>query len=1094
MPSKTSGTLTIYTQVDTTGVTKGLNGISKMINNISNSLRFAFGIAGFLALGKSAIDAASDLQEYQNVADVTFGKLVYKLKDFNKIALESYGMSELMATQAASGFMAMGNAAGLGKEESSEMAIELTKLVGDFASFYNLSHERARTALAAVYTGETETLKQYGTMLQEVNLQQYENEYGLGRSVKTMSAAEKAQLRYNYILHVNKDVIGDFVRTQENWANQVRVLGERFKQLLITIGNGLVTVLTPFVKVMNDLITATIKFANTVGDALTMIFGIEWQDLTTQYDGIADSSDTAADAQDKLADSTEKATKAAKKALQPWDKLNIIQTESADSVSTNTNIDTGDMEDGSSALEQTTQKIWSSIDTLYELGEYLGKTLQNILDNIDWMSAYQSASDFGTGLAEFLNGLISPETFGSVGTTIAGALNVAINSALALFQEFDFTGLGDSLAQAVNDFFATFDFTKCAAAINSFVLGIRDALITFLNNVKWSDVLNGIGDFIKELKIETVAVTVLAFTFPKLIKTLTTALAAAVAGQTIKLGLAKVVVTLASGGLLDTTDLLGRLLDTFALVKGGAAKSFGEAFSVMFPGITKALLKITKAVTKVGTGVSKVFTSVGAGITKVVAGVKSVITSISSFIAPIASTIAGVLAIIGGAVLSIFNFVTMLIDGFSWLNEILMVIGAAIAAVGAVILGAPAAIAAAVAAIVAAVMTAVVVIKDNWTAVCEFFSGIVSAIGQFFVGLWNGIVSIFTTLAEWFNINVITPVATIFEGLVTRLGQFFEGCWLIIQAVWIVVSDWFNTYVITPIADFFSYLGGVISSALSTAWDTIVGVWNSVSTWFNTYVIQPVSKFFADLGNSIKTIWNNACKAIKNTWESISSWFDSTIIKPLGKLFTDIGTTISNAFSSAWSTIKGVWNGVSSWFDTTVVQPVVKIWKDATNKIAGFFSDLWKGIATGVTNAMNAVITTIEGCINWIIGAINGILSGFNEVASWAAGVVGQNYGGVDLIPKVKLKKLSVPKLATGAVIPPNKEFMAILGDQKHGTNIEAPLDTIKQALAEVLAQTSGTSDSGDIVINIDGREVFRAVRKQDRDYANRHGQSAFVY
>ena len=140
---------------------------------------------------------------------------------------------------------------------------------------------------------------------------------------------------------------------------------------------------------------------------------------------------------------------------------------------------------------------------------------------------------------------------------------------------------------------------------------------------------------------------------------------------------------------------------------------------------------------------------------------------------------------------------------------------------------------------------------------------------------------------------------------------------------------------------------------------------------------------------------------------------------------------------------------------------------------------------------MNAVIGGIESAINKIVGGINKIIGGFNKVVSWAAKVAGVNWGGVDLVPKVSISR--IPQLAKGAVIPPNKEFLAILGDQKHGTNIEAPLDTIKQAVAEVLAQR-GTGDSGDIIIQIDGNEVFRVVRRKDKEYADRTGSSAFAY
>jgi hypothetical protein len=87
------------------------------------------------------------------------------------------------------------------------------------------------------------------------------------------------------------------------------------------------------------------------------------------------------------------------------------------------------------------------------------------------------------------------------------------------------------------------------------------------------------------------------------------------------------------------------------------------------------------------------------------------------------------------------------------------------------------------------------------------------------------------------------------------------------------------------------------------------------------------------------------------------------------------------------------------------------------------------------------------------------------------------------------MQSVNIPRLATGAVIPPNKPFMAMLGDQKSGTNVEAPLSTIKQAVAETISGLNlNSSDSGDIVIQIDGYEVFRAMRNQSDLFRNSTG------
>ena len=116
--------------------------------------------------------------------------------------------------------------------------------------------------------------------------------------------------------------------------------------------------------------------------------------------------------------------------------------------------------------ESLWEKYTSSIDSLYERGDYIGDTLTQAMNDIDWDSVYQSASNFGSGLASFLNGLISPELFGAVGTTIAGALNTALHGLDSFGETFDWEDFGNSIATGINNFFATFDFALLADTLN----------------------------------------------------------------------------------------------------------------------------------------------------------------------------------------------------------------------------------------------------------------------------------------------------------------------------------------------------------------------------------------------------------------------------------------------------------------------------------------------------------------------------------------------------------------------------------------------------------------------------------------------------
>ena len=112
--------------------------------------------------------------------------------------------------------------------------------------------------------------------------------------------------------------------------------------------------------------------------------------------------------------------------------------------------------------------------------------------------------------------------------------------------------------------------------------------------------------------------------------------------------------------------------------------------------------------------------------------------------------------------------------------------------------------------------------------------------------------------------------------------------------------------------------------------------------------------------------------------------------------------------------------------------------------------------------------------MNWIIDKINEFVSGLSKIVTAVGDVIGLDLS-IPKIPKVK-----IPRLAQGAVIPPNKQFLAVLGDQKQGTNIEAPLQTIVDAFNIALAQNGGTvSGNAEVILEIDGREFGRAVVEQ---------------
>ena len=225
----------------------------------------------------------------------------------------------------ASTFMAMGNGMGISADMGKKMAKTLTGLAGDMASFYNVSQDVAQTALNSIYTGETESLKKFGVVMTEANLQQYAYSKGITKQVSAMSQLEKVYLRYSYVLNSTKNAQGDFARTSGSWANQMRLLKEQFSQLLGILGKGLISVLKPIVKALNTMLASLISIVNSMSKAFggkgiektasTVSSSVE--DMNSQVDDTAGGFDQA-----------NKEAKKLERTLAGFDELNVLDAPS----------------------------------------------------------------------------------------------------------------------------------------------------------------------------------------------------------------------------------------------------------------------------------------------------------------------------------------------------------------------------------------------------------------------------------------------------------------------------------------------------------------------------------------------------------------------------------------------------------------------------------------------------------------------------------------------------------------------------------------------------------------------------------------------
>lgn len=239
---------------------KRMESISSKAKSIGDKLSgigtaLTVGVTTPLAVaGKSMVDAASDFDENMNKISVAFGDSADDVKAWADTATESFGLSMNQALEATSLFGDMATSMGISQSEAASMSTSLAGLAGDMASFKNIGIDEAMTALNGVFTGETESLKQLGIVMTEVNLQEFAD--GLGLVYDDMTQAEKVQLRYNYVMAMSKNAIGDYARTSDGTANSMRTFQASVENLAITLGQNLLPIVTPIIQKATEMVNA----------------------------------------------------------------------------------------------------------------------------------------------------------------------------------------------------------------------------------------------------------------------------------------------------------------------------------------------------------------------------------------------------------------------------------------------------------------------------------------------------------------------------------------------------------------------------------------------------------------------------------------------------------------------------------------------------------------------------------------------------------------------------------------------------------------------------------------------------------------------
>lgn len=395
--------------------------------------------------------------------------------------------------------------------------------------------------------------------------------------------------------------------------------------------------------------------------------------------------------------------------------------------------------------------------------------------------------------------------------------------------------------------------------------------------------------------------------------------------------------------------------------------------------------------------------------------------------------------------------------------------------------------------------------------IASLFTDSLSTIGGLALAAAGGFALVYFWLDAWNNgidlenfLGMLGGLAALAGGLAIAFGPIAAGIALVagglamlVVGIKDVIENGFNLEnTLTIIAGLFA--AGLGISLLTGSWiplliAAIVGILVALVSFTGhgeelinglKDVVEGFGKFFKgvftgdlklaaegakQIWAGLKQAWNAIVNSIKDAWNAFVEWLRSknpalaNIFETIGKLFGDQYESWKKILSGLITFISGVFTGD---------------WKKAWNGVLDVLKGIW-----------NLIVGTIEGAINLVIDGINLLISALNKIQvnipDWVPLLGGRTFG-VNIPP---VTRVSLPRLASGAVIPPNSEFLAVLGDQKSGTNIETPLATMVQAFKQAMAETGGMGGRNiTVVMQVDKREFARAVYTANNDETQRVG------
>lgn len=826
---------------------------------------------------------------------------------------------------------------------------------------------------------------------------------------------------------------------------------------------------------------------------------------------------------DKTAGSAKKAEKALKGYLSPLDEINKFEsnkdTDSGGGAGAGAGFKEMPIDSGMLDLIEKLKKMWELGD-FTELGRKLGEDLRGLLESIPWDKIQATAGKLGKSLATLINGFVEVERLGyDIGNTIAQSLNTIFHFANEFVHNLHWDSIGEFIADTFNGLFENIDWDLIKDTVVTGLQGIAEAINSFIENFHWDNISNFISN-----AVNTITAGIYEF-----FSTVNWVDLGKNIGQQLMESIRKINwqdVGRAIGSIIQSA-----ITFVHNFIKQLDAKDIVQALTDMINGFfeevdTQELGETLAGIIDLAIDVAKGFWEENKDTLKeegkkllqgffdnvdkedLISALKVILEAV--VIVGIARAIPGLL--VQGAPLLLKGLLQLISSALSSLGSTLMPIIVPrlvylMQQIGTVLSGTVGTVLSSIVAGVLAFFGGAEVGKKIGTLLFpedkdlyEHYKGIkgtfellkdtVVTLGErtaeHLGNAWDNVKEAGKTLSErtseHFN-NLKSKAETSFENIKTAASTFADRTKEKMDNVQSKLAE-------SGIK--FTSFGAGVGVSMEDVNTKVREKIDSIKTKFGE-MATTVGEKKTDISNKVNDMKNNVAnhfenmktkaENLKSEWSNkfntIKSNID-TFKSNASTAFNNIKSTVDTFKSNVSSTFEGIKSNVenlkSNWTSrfNEIKSNVDSFKSNITSAFEGIKSaviNTVQGIANGIKSPINAVLNSIEKMVNGIVDGINAMgdkLGSFDfEIPDWVPGDLGGKKFDLSL---PKLNHVTIPKLAQGAVIPPNKEFMAVLGDQKSGTNIETPLSTMIDAFRQVMREfngNTGNNNGGSTVIKI---------------------------